>query len=89
MNRPTTECCQRTYRLIQACCAKRMSMRIGQQVRALAGGAKGDITALTPAALQTVFTGADYTEALRLLELAIYIKKKYSHAGKRDAYTEE
>ena len=92
MNRPTIDCCQQTYRLIQAHCAIRTSTRVGQQLRVLAG-AKGDIDALTPATLQTTFAGRDYAEALRLVELAIHIRKKFGRhkddSSKPDAYTEE
>ena len=77
MKRPTIDCCQHTFRLIQAHCAIRTSTSIGKQLRMLAG-AKGDITALTPATLQTVFAGRDYTEAVRLVELAIWSKAKRS-----------
>lgn len=85
MNRPQPDACRHTYARIQAHCALRMSTRIGQQLRKVAG-AKGDITSMTPAALQTQFTGADYDEALRLLQLAQYIKVKYSHSKKQTIY---
>jgi len=77
MTHPQPDACCHTYARIQAHCALRMSTRIGQQLRKVAG-AKGDITALTPAALQTQFSGADYDEALRLLALAQHIKLKYA-----------
>lgn len=85
MKHPTPDACRHTYARIQAYCALRMSTRIGQQLRKVAG-AKGDITSLTPAALQTQFTGADYDEALRLLALAQHIKLKYSHSKKQTIY---
>lgn len=85
MNRPQPDACCHTYARIQAHCALRMSTRIGQQLRKVAG-AKGDITSLTPAALQTQFSGPDYDEALRLLHLAQYIKVKYSHSKKQTIY---
>lgn len=85
MNHPQPDACCHTYARIQAHCALRMSTRIGQQLRKVAG-AKGDITSLTPAALQTQFTGADLDEALRLLALAQHIKLKYSHSKKQTIY---
>lgn len=85
MNHPQPDACRHAYARIQAHCALRMSTRIGQQLRKVAGD-KGDITSLTPAALQTQFTGADYDEALRLLALAQYIKVKYSHSKKQTIY---
>jgi hypothetical protein len=85
MNRPQPDACRHTYARIHAYYALRMSTRIGQQLRKVAG-AKGDITSLTPAALQTQFSGADLDEALRLLALAQHIKLKYSHTKKQTIF---
>ncbi len=80
MNRPLPDACLRTYRHIQAHCAIRQSTRIGKHLRQLVG-ATGEIAELSPAALQTKFTGADYDESLRLVALAQYIRAKYSRGG--------
>lgn len=85
MKHPQPDACRHTYARIRGYCALRMSTRIGQQLRKVAG-AKGDITSLTPAALQTQFSGADYDEALRLLQLAQHIKLKYSHSKTQTIY---
>lgn len=77
MNHPTPSACRHTYARIQAHCAVRTSTRIGKQLRQIVG-ADGRIDELSPAALQTKFTGADYGEALRLVALAQHIRIKYS-----------
>ena len=75
MRHPTQQPCLRTYRWIQAHCAKRVSVRVGQQLRAIAG-ANGNIAAIPTATLRTQFDGGDLTEALRLVELAIRNSKR-------------
>lgn len=78
MMRPTSEHCRRTFRQIQAHCAIRASVRVGAQMRLIVG-ATGDMTSLSPAALQTKFVGRDYAESLRLLELARHNQRRKRH----------
>jgi len=77
MRMPTSTICRYTYRRIQAHCAIRLSTRVGQQLR-IAVGETGVIADLSPTALRTKFDGDDFTEALRLVALAAFIRQKYS-----------
>ena len=66
---------QRTYRWIQAYCAIRMSSRVGAQLRSIAGTG-GDIGAFTANQLQMRFSGNEFDEAQRLVQLAIQNRRR-------------
>ena len=76
MEYPHLPLCQRTYRWIQAYCAIRLSSRVGVQLRSIAGPG-GDIGAFTANQLQMRFDGAELVEAQRLVQLAIWNKRKF------------
>lgn len=78
MNTPTNAACRRTWRRIQAHITVRRSTLVGARLRDLVG-ATGDIASIRPDALTTKFAGHDTTEAIRLLNLAIHIRERYSH----------
>ena len=75
MEYPHLPLCQRTYRWIQAYCAIRLSSRVGVQLRSIAGPG-GDIGAFTANQLQMRFDGAELVEARRLVQLAIWNRRK-------------
>lgn len=75
MQRPTNAQCRRVYRLIQAHCAIRTSIRVGSELRALAGPT-GDIAGMNTAALASKFSGIDLEEAKRLVALAEHNKRR-------------
>lgn len=78
----TPQCC-RVYRQIQAYCAMRVSTRVGQQLRELAG-ATGDIAALPDAILESrLSSGVDRREAARLREL-VQSNKRNKRNGQAD-----
>lgn len=72
---PQQAICQRVYRQIQAHCAIRLSTRVGNQLRNIAGNS-GDIGAFTANQLQMRFDGAELTEAQRLVQLAIHNRRR-------------
>lgn len=76
MEYPHLPLCQRTYRWIQAYCAIRLSSRVGVQLRSIAGPG-GDIGAFTANQLQMRFDGAELVEAQRLVQLAIWNRRKF------------
>lgn len=75
MTYPQLPLCQHTYRWIQAYCAIRLSTRVGAQLRSIAGSG-GDIGAFTANQLQMRFDGAELIEAQRLVQLAIWNRRK-------------
>lgn len=75
MTYPQLSICQRTYRWIQAYCAIRLSSRVGDSLRSIAGPG-GDIGAFTANQLQMRFDGAELVEAQRLVQLAIWNRRK-------------
>lgn len=75
MTYPPHSLCQLAYRRIQAHCAIRLSTRVGQQLRTIAG-TSGDIGAFSTNQLQLRFNGAELTEAHRLVQLAIHNRRR-------------
>lgn len=75
MTYPEQAQCRLVYRQIQAYCAVRTSTRVGVVLRA-AVGATGDITALSPSALDAKFGGNDRKEAARLVALAVQNQRR-------------
>ena len=72
---PRPPICQRTYRRIQAHLAIRLSTRVGDQLRTIAGSG-GDIGAFNASQLQMRFSGTELTEAQRLVQLAIHNRRR-------------
>ena len=75
MTYPQLAICRHTYRRIQAHLAIRLSTRIGDQLRTIAG-TSGDIGAFNTNQLQLRFSGAELTEAQRLVQLAIHNRRR-------------
>ena len=75
MNYPQQAACQRTYRQIQAHLAIRLSTRVGDQLRTIAGTG-GDIGAFNTNQLTMRFSGIELTEAQRLVQLAIHNRRR-------------
>lgn len=75
MTYPKLAICRHTYRRIQAHLAIRLSTRIGDQLRTIAG-AGGDIGAFNTNQLQMRFDGVELTEAQRLVQLAIHNRRR-------------
>lgn len=80
MTYPHLPTCQRTYRQIQAHCAIRLSTRVGNQLRTIAGTG-GDIGAFNAGQLQLRFAGVELAEAQRLVQLAISNKRRIRDEG--------
>lgn len=75
MTYPQLAICRHTYRRIQAHLAIRLSTRVGDQLRTIAG-AGGDIGAFNANQLQLRFSGVELTEAQRLVQLAIHNRRR-------------
>jgi len=75
MTYPQLDICRYTYRRIQAHLAIRLSTRVGDQLRAIAGTG-GDIGAFNTNQLQLRFSGVELTEAQRLVQLAIHNRRR-------------
>lgn len=75
MTYPPHSLCQLAYRKIQAHCAIRLSTRVGDQLRSIAG-TSGDIGAFSTNQLQMRFGGAELAEAQRLVQLAIHNRRR-------------
>jgi len=75
MTYPQLVICRHTYRRIQAHWAIRLSTRVGEQLRMIAG-ISGDIGAFNTNQLQLRFSGAELTEAQRLVQLAIHNRRR-------------